>query len=279
MSFDPAVAWQHCIPQRLVCRFIYHTARSTRPWFARPLMRWFATRYGLDLTEAEKTSIDDYDSLNALFTRALKPGARQIDTTPGVIVAPADGMLTQAGTIERGRLVQAKGIDYSLADLLGEADTTAFDGGTTATIYLAPHNYHRVHTPLAGRLKQTRFIPGARYSVNGRTAASVRGLFCRNERAVFEFECDGFSYYLVMVGALNVASISTVTLGELPSGSAACHTESPARPFDKGEEVGRFNLGSTAIVVFPNACRVQWHGAIGAVQLGQRIATLPASNA
>ncbi len=269
-----AVLWQYLIPQKLVCRFVYRAARSTRPWFARPLIRWFATHYALDMTEAEQGSLEAYASLNALFTRALKPGARPAGGGADAIVSPADGRLTAFGGIGSGRLVQAKGIDYSAAALIGEA-ATALEGGTFATIYLAPHNYHRVHAPIAARLMRTRFIAGRRFSVNSATAAAIPDLFCRNERAVLRLERDDGFCHLVMVGALNVSSISTTDCGEFPSGVSDCR-EAGGVELSAGEEVGRFNLGSTVILLFPPG-RATWSEGLcagQAVRVGERLGTL-----
>jgi phosphatidylserine decarboxylase len=239
-------------------------------------MRWFTEQYKLDLSEAEFPAVADYDSLNALFTRALRPGARPIASEANAVASPADGILTRFGTLESGSLIQAKGIPYSLAELIGESDLDAFDGGEFATIYLAPHNYHRVHVPIAGTLEQTRYIAGKRFSVNAATAAAVPNLFCRNERAVFRFVNGSSAYYLVMVGALNVASISTATRGEIASGRDACWQETAMAKFAKGAEIGRFNLGSTVIMILPRG-RIAWRSTLNSdqsVRMGERLGTL-----
>jgi phosphatidylserine decarboxylase len=166
-------------------------------------------------------------------------------------VAPADGVLTEHGSIDGDRLYQAKGRAYSLAELLGEtgAAVAALHGGRYFTIYLAPHNYHRVHAPLAGRLTRTRYIPGTRFSVSRATAAVIPRLFCRNERAVCWFDTDRGTMAVVFVGALNVSSISTVTHGEIVSGAPQLWHEGPPLPVAQGAEIGRFNMGSTVIVL------------------------------
>ena len=278
MTARLAVLWQYLIPQRLVCAVIYRAARSTRGWFAGPLIRWFARQYKLDLGEAEPSALDQYASLNALFTRAVKAEARPIATGEDTVVAPADGRITQFGTLTGDKLLQAKGLTYTLPALLGEDPGAPFENGIFATIYLAPHNYHRVHVPLAGRLLSTRFIPGARFSVNEATAQGVPNLFCRNERAVLSFEMADPSqrYFLVMVGALNVSSVSTVTRGELPSGRAGFWQEDSKPDFATGDEAGRFNLGSTVVLVFPRDC-LHWLPSLHADQplkVGEKIAHL-----
>jgi phosphatidylserine decarboxylase len=205
----------------------------------------------------------------------MKPDARPIDAGERTLVAPADGRLTELGSIVHGKLVQAKGIEYSLTGLLGEDPPagSGLKGGEFATIYLAPHNYHRIHAPLAGRWVRTRYIPGDRYSVNATTAAGVRDLFCRNERVVCWFDSSIGTYAVVLVGALNVSSMSTATRGEIVSG-AAREWQEDGSIFAKGAEIGRFNLGSTVVLVLPKDS-VTWHTASGVpVRMGAALAEL-----
>src|SRR5690606_26146844 len=145
-------------------------------WLKRPLIRWFASHYAIDLSEAEHGSLDAYPTFNAFFTRALKPGARPLDGGDTTVVAPADGVVTEFGRVREGQLVQAKGLDYSLAALLGETDEAVapYLDGEFLTIYLAPHDYHRVHVPLDGELLRTRYLPGRRFGVNAATAKAIR---------------------------------------------------------------------------------------------------------
>jgi phosphatidylserine decarboxylase len=275
MNPRTAAVLQHVLPQRLLCAFIYKVSRSRRDWIKRPLIGWFARRFAIDLDEAANADLESYASFNDFFTRAIKGDSRPIDAGERTLVAPADGRLTQLGPIVDGRLVQAKGIDYSLTGLLGEdiPDTAGLGDGEFATIYLAPHNYHRVHAPLAGRWVRTRYIPGDRYSVNATTAAGVRDLFCRNERIVCWFESSIGTHAVVLIGALNVSSMSTVTRGEIVSGAAREWRED-GDFFAKGDEIGRFNLGSTVVLVLPGGS-VTWHAAPGAaVKMGAAIAEL-----
>jgi phosphatidylserine decarboxylase len=246
----PTLVWltQHLIPKNLSSAVVYRATRSQRPWIKRPLIRWFARAYGVDLTEAAEASLDGYASFNEFFTRTLKDGARPLALGESTMLSPADGVLTEHGTIDGDRLFQAKGRDYSLAALLGERGDE-FNGGRYFTIYLAPHNYHRVHAPLAGELVRTRYLPGARFSVSRATAAVISRLFCRNERAVLRFETAHGPMAMVLVGALNVSSITTFTRGEIPSGLAAVWPETPPRAVLQGEEIGRFNMGSTVVVL------------------------------
>lgn len=278
MSADRAAVWQRLIPQSLVCKAVYRIGRWSAPWLARPLNVWFAQRYALDLSEADKADPRDYPTLNALFTRALKPGARPVDVASAAAVSPVDGILTEFGSIDTDTLLQAKGMHYSLAGLAGErpADLEPFRNGQFATIYLAPHNYHRVHAPLAGKLVRTRYIPGTRYCVNAATTQAVPGLFSRNERAVLWFADRNGPWLVVMVGALNVSSISTSTRGEIPGGIADCWFEADDAVFDKGGEIGRFNLGSTVILVLPPGM-IEWRADLRrgmSLRMGERIGTL-----
>ncbi len=251
---SPAWVWltQHLIPKNLSSAVVYRATRSRRAWLRAPLTRWFAKAYGVDMTEAANADLESYATFNEFFTRELKAGARPIASGPDTIVAPADGVLTEHGAVDGGRLYQAKGRTYTLAELLGEkgAAVEALEGGAYFTIYLAPHNYHRVHAPLDARLVRTRYIPGARFSVSRATAAAIPRLFCRNERVVCWFETNRGPMAVVFVGALNVSSVSTFAHGEIASGAAQQWLEEPPRPVGRGAEIGRFNMGSTVVVLF-----------------------------
>ncbi|HEX6995574.1 MAG TPA: archaetidylserine decarboxylase [Gammaproteobacteria bacterium] len=259
----PFVVAQHLLPQALIGRVVYRTSRSDAPWLKRLLIRWFAKTYGVDLTEAEEADLERYPSFNAFFTRSLKAGARPIAGGETTVVSPVDGRLTEFGHAHAGQLLQAKGFEYALDELTGEgpADASRFANGAYATIYLAPHDYHRVHMPLEGALTATRYIPGRRYSVNAATTCGIRNLFCRNERVVCWFETAGGPMALVLVGALNVSSISTSRHGEIPSGAPRYWTEAEPVRYPKGAEIARFNLGSTVILLFPEG-RVEWDAAL-----------------
>jgi phosphatidylserine decarboxylase len=243
---------QHLIPKNLSSAVVYRATRSQRPWLKGPLMRWFAKTYGVDVTEAANADLDSYATFNEFFTRELKVGARPIASGADTIVAPADGVLTEHGAVDGGRVYQAKGQPYTLAELLGEtaAAVEALEGGRYFTIYLAPYNYHRVHAPLDAHLVRTRYIPGARFSVSRATAAAIPRLFCRNERVVCWFDTGRGTMVVVFVGALNVSSISTFARGEIPSGAAQQWLEQQPRPVGRGAEIGRFNMGSTVVVLF-----------------------------
>lgn len=254
---SPAWTWltQHLIPKDLSSAVVYRATRSRRAWLKGPLTRWFAKTYGIDLTEAANADLEGYATFNEFFTRELKVGARPIAGGPSTLISPADGVLTEHGAIEGGRLYQAKGRAYTLAELLGDtgAAREVLEGGHYFTIYLAPHNYHRVHAPLDAHLVGTRYIPGARFSVSRATAAAIPRLFSRNERVVCSFETDLGPMIVVLVGALNVSSISTFAHGEIASGATRLWLEQPALPVARGGEIGRFNMGSTVVVLLGSA--------------------------
>ncbi len=253
MTASLSAGLQHLLPQRLLCSFIYKIARSNKPWIKNPLIRWFIRQYRVDMSEAQQADVTEYSHFNAFFTRALKTGARPVTEDRRSIVSPADGELTQFGTLDEGRLIQAKGMTYSIESLLDEqtAALSAFMGGRFATIYLAPHDYHRVHSPTSAELILTRYIPGRRFSVNKATAESIVGLFCRNERVVCWFDTGAGHAIVVLVGALNVSSISTAAIGEVTSGEARQWRQDRPVRYLKGAEIGRFNLGSTVILLYP----------------------------
>lgn len=249
---------QHLLPKKLLSAFVYRLARSERGWIKSPLIRGFARGYRVDLADAEVAELAGFASFNDFFTRALKPGVRPIAGDETTVVAPADGVVTEHGVLDGEHLLQAKGMRYSLAELLGEDGDAAraLYGGSYLTIYLAPHNYHRVHAPLAGALTRVRYVPGERFSVSRATAAAIERLFCRNERAICWLDTRAGPMVVVLVGALNVSSVSVVSRGEIASGAPRAWLEEPPLPLARGAELGRFNLGSTVIVLFgPNAVR------------------------
>ena len=275
----PLVRGQALLPQRLLGRLAYHLSRCTWSGVKTPLIRWFAGRYAVDLSEAEPGRLDSYASFNDFFTRRLRAGARPIAGGAATAVSPVDGRLTQFGTISDGELIQAKGLTYRLDELLGEPPPVgSVTAGSYATLYLAPNQYHRVHLPLPGALVRTRYIPGQRYSVNERTASVVPGLFCRNERVACWFDTRAGPMTVVLVGALNVSSISTKWLGEITSGRAR-EWRVPAaqrRTFARGEEIAQFNLGSTVIVLLPGE-PVTWRPDLApgdSMKMGEALARL-----
>ncbi len=250
------VTLQFVLPKRLLGRFVHALTRSRVRWWKNALIRGFVRLFPVDVTEMDAGDPCDYPTFNAFFTRGLAPGARPVDPDPAGICCPADGTLQQLGRIEAGQLFQAKGIEYGLRELLDvDADeATRFDGGAFLTVYLAPHNYHRVHAPAAGHVRQMNFIPGERFSVNATTARLIPRLFARNERVACRCAGGPVDYWLVFVGALNVASISTAWAGEIEprrTRLSNAYAGDDACALAKGDYCGHFNMGSTVILVCP----------------------------
>lgn len=240
---------QRLLPQHALSRLAGWLADARAAWIRKPFVHAFARFYRVDMSEAERPGLNDYHSFNDFFTRTLRGDARPLEGAQDEPVSPADGMISQAGTLQGDALLQAKGTHYRLAELVGEP-AEEFHGGTFATIYLAPRDYHRVHLPASGTLTATTAIPGALFSVNARTEAAVSDLFCRNERLVCRFETPHGPMLVVLVGALIVASIETVWGGAV-SPYRRVERERWDLPLERGAEIGRFLLGSTVIVCWP----------------------------
>jgi phosphatidylserine decarboxylase len=274
---------QHLLPHHLLSRLIGCVAECRISWLKNPLINWFAKQYQVNMSEAQVEDLNAYAHFNDFFTRALKDGARPLDSTPGAILSPADGAISQLGKIDQGRVFQAKGHSFSVSELLGGDTERAapFMGGDFATVYLSPKDYHRVHMPLAGTLREMIYVPGRLFSVNQTTAENVPELFARNERVVCLFDTERGPMAVVLVGAMIVASIETVWAGLVTPPKRTLKTfrydEAARKPItlEKGAELGRFKLGSTAIVLF-GPDQVQWNDALAAnspVQMGQLLAT------
>ncbi|WP_071872962.1 archaetidylserine decarboxylase [Atopomonas hussainii] len=273
---------QYLLPHHLLSRLIGFAAECRAPWFKDRLIGWFAKQYQVNMSEAEVEDLTAYEHFNAFFTRALKDGARPLDNTEGSILCPADGAISQLGKIEHGRVFQAKGHSFSVTELLGgdSARAEPFMGGEFATVYLSPKDYHRVHMPLTGTLREMVYVPGRLFSVNQTTAENVPELFARNERVVCTFDTERGPMAVVLVGAMIVASIETVFAGLVTPPKRALKTvrydESSRQPIvlERGAELGRFKLGSTAIVLFGPE-QVQWAAELGEtspVRMGQQLA-------
>ncbi|GLZ85298.1 phosphatidylserine decarboxylase [Pseudomonas sp. BN414] len=274
---------QYLLPHNLISRLAGCIAECRVPWFKNAFTAWFAKRYQVNMGEALVEDLTAYQHFNDFFTRALKPGARPLDETPGAILCPADGAISQIGPIEHGRCFQAKGHSFSVLELLGgDADRAApFMGGEFATVYLSPKDYHRVHAPLGGTLREMVYVPGRLFSVNQSTAENVPELFARNERVVCIFDTERGPMAVVLVGAMIVASIETTWAGLVTPPKRELKTfsydESARAPItlEKGDEIGRFKLGSTAIVLFGpdqvNWAESAWPGS--QVRMGQLLAT------
>ncbi len=252
---DIFVAVQRVLPKHALSRIIGTIAESKRPWLKNLLIKRAISAFGINMQEAASDNLEDYESFNAFFTRALKDDARVVDGDPKSVCCPADGVISQAGIISKTRILQAKGLNYSISRLLGNSvSAQRFNNGSFATIYLSPKDYHRVHMPVSGTLRATRYIPGELFSVNDKTAQGLEELFARNERLVCEFESESAgNFVVVFVGAMLVAGIETVWGGfEKPGPGAVRESDFSDRQlaYDKGEEIGQFKFGSTAIILF-----------------------------
>lgn len=263
---------QQFVPQQRLSKVAGRLAASRHPYVKRTFIRSFAKAYNVSLDEYERQSLNAYESFNDFFTRELKEDARPIDTTADGIVSPADGIISQLGQIGEQKVLQAKGRYYDVGQLLADSeDGRYFADGSFATVYLAPSNYHRVHMPFAGTLTKTRYVPGTLFSVNTVTAANVPDLFARNERLVCMFDTEYGKAAVVMVGAMIVAGIETVATGKIARTEDIVESDHDMR-FEKGDELGRFYLGSTAIIVLPKAAKAAWQDSMTAnsvVKMGQ----------
>jgi phosphatidylserine decarboxylase len=253
------VALQHVMPQHLLTSVVYKATRSRTPAIKNWLISSFMRGFKPEMSDAVQPNPLAYASFNDFFTRALKPDARPFTRDAGTLISPVDGTIAQIGRIEGNQIVQAKGHSYSLEALLARpSDWTAqFRGGSFATLYLAPYNYHRIHMPLDGTLKAAWYVPGDLFSVNATTAAAVDRLFARNERVVCLFEDHGLTYAMVLVGALFVGSMTTIWHGDITPRRPRTPLElrvggGMPDPFARqGDEMGRFNMGSTVVLVLP----------------------------
>lgn len=277
--------FQHLAPQHLLSRVVGAIAACRWGFVKTPFISWFSKRYAVNLDEAKCSDLSQFKSFNDFFTRELKPGMRPIDRDDGALVSPADGAINQLGSISNGTLLQAKGRHFNLVSLLGGDAELAepFQEGCFCTVYLSPKDYHRVHMPLAGRLTRMIHVPGKLFSVNQFTSENVDSLFARNERVVCLFETARGPMALVLVGAMIVASVDTVWAGQVcPGRQTSTHVnyedQIPPVQIGKGEEMGRFKLGSTVVAVFgPGMVQLQADlAAADAVKMGQRIGTIKA---
>jgi phosphatidylserine decarboxylase len=243
------------LPKRAITEFGSHIANMRGGAVTTGIIRWFIGKYGVNMAEAANPDIASYASFNEFFTRALKPGARPLAAAD--LVCPVDGAISQFGAINGDRIFQAKGHDYTTTALVGGDQQLAaqFEGGSFATIYLSPRDYHRIHMPAAGRLLRMIYVPGALFSVNPATARGVPGLFARNERVVCVFEGEQGPFVLVLVGATIVGSMATVWHGVVnpPRTKDIREWRYDGEPVQlrQGDEMGRFLLGSTVVMLFP----------------------------
>jgi phosphatidylserine decarboxylase len=271
------VLLQYILPHRFLSRLVYWGTRWTfAPW-KNWLIATIVRNYAVDMAEAAQPDPLAYPHFNAFFTRKLKPGARQADADPATLLSPADGRISQAGPIVDGRIFQAKGQDYSAAELLGdEASAAPYRNGRFVTVYLSPRDYHRVHMPLKGTLKETVHVPGRIFSVAPFAVEAIPRLFARNERLVCHFEGEQGPFAVVMVGAILVSSVATVWDGlVIPPYAPAIRRKSFAGQgitLDRFAEMARFNMGSTVIVLLPEGmAELDAWAPQQAVKVGQRL--------
>lgn len=278
---DKLKAWCfYILPHHFLSRILFRLTRIESP-LAHYFIRWFIRHFNVTMSEAAREHAEDYPSFNAFFTRTLKETVRAFPQTNDVVACPVDGVISQIGRIEQGRIFQAKGHSYTVLELLGGREPLAdgFDGGKFATLYLSPRDYHRIHMPLSGTLKQMIYIPGRLFSVSPSTTRAVPRLFARNERVVAVFESDAGAFALVLVGAMNVAAIETVWHGLVTPPhrrkiSEYLYADKPLN-LRIGQEMGRFNMGSTVILL--TSGNVQWLPELATelpVKLGQPLGSI-----
>ena len=271
----------YAIPHHAVSRVVYFVTRLRGPQ-VKPMITWFVEKYGVDMDDAAESEIDYYQTFNEFFTRALKDDIRPVAAGDNTLACPCDGTVSQAGAIRAGAILQAKGRGYSVLELLGgDKDMAAqFADGRFATIYLSPRDYHRLHMPLDANLIKMIHVPGRLFSVAEWTVEEIPRLFARNERLVCYFETSAGPMVMVLVGAINVSAIETVWSGQVipPRGKKISefdysHTR---KEISKGDEMGRFNMGSTVILLTGD--NVEWLPNISAgqpVKMGQLIGHFP----
>ena len=286
MSDRLAVLPQYLLPKQALTQLAGALARAQAGGLTTAVIRWFVGRYGVNMAEAAEPDIARYASFNDFFTRPLKPGARPLAAAR--LICPVDGAISQFGRIERDQIFQAKGHQYSTQALVGgdAALAAEFQDGSFATLYLSPRDYHRIHMPCEGRLRRMIHVPGELFSVNPTTARGVPGLFARNERVVCVFESDAGPFVLVLVGATIVGSMATAWHGIVnpprPGTVRDWDYRGEAEPIDlrQGDEMGRFLLGSTVVMLFPKAPKAgkkglrfnpQWASG-GSIRMGEKMA-------
>ncbi len=248
---------QMLMPKALLTSLVYRLTRVRQVAVKNFLIRRFVALYKVDTGELVHPVPEGFPTFNDFFTRELASGARPVDTDKDSIVCPVDGTVSACGPLDGDQVFQAKGLRYSLTDLLATdtADAAAFAGGSFATIYLAPYNYHRVHAPLAGEIRAVRYIPGTLFSVNEATVSSLPALFARNERIACHVQTQGGPLIIVFVGAMNVGTINTRWSGDIRPRRHGVVEDiilpDSGRAFAKGDTIGWFNMGSTVILILP----------------------------
>ncbi len=272
---------QHILPHHFLSSIMHAITRSQATHLKNAMIRSIISVYKVDMKDAVVSDPTDYPSFNHFFTRQLKPEARPICQGKNTIASPVDGKVSQIGKIDQNRIFQAKGHSYTVEKLLGDNELAkTFEGGEFATLYLSPRDYHRIHSPLNGKLTKMIHVPGKLFSVNGVTAENVPELFARNERVVTVFDTDAGPMAAVLVGAIFVSSMDTVWAGTItpPGGKEIRKWDYTDTDFNlnKGDELGRFNMGSTVILLFPKD-KMNWSSDLKAgseVIMGREIGVL-----
>jgi phosphatidylserine decarboxylase len=244
---------QYILPQHFLSSLMFRFARIETLWIKNTFTRWFVNKYNVNLAEAELENIEDYINFNDFFTRALKTDLRPISESK--LISPVDGIVSQAGEIQDSQIFQAKGRQYSTSELLADKASEELKNGSFVTIYLSPKDYHRIHMPCDGSLRSMKYIPGNLFSVNKKTVNNVDRVFARNERLVCFFDTDFGEMVFVLVGAIFVGSMETSWEGQItPPYTKLVKTydyKNREIKLFKGDELGRFNMGSTVIMLLP----------------------------
>jgi phosphatidylserine decarboxylase len=286
---DKLKVWpQYLLPHYLLTDLMFFLTHSKLRIWKNKLIRWFARQYQVDMSLAVNEDLTSYENFNEFFTRPLKSEVRPVCSDPDCVACPVDGAVSQAGVIDNESMIQAKGHYYSLAQLLASQTewVDKFRNGGFATIYLSPRDYHRIHMPIDGELKQMTYVPGKLFSVSPATTREIPELFARNERVLCLFDTAFGPLAVILVGAMIVGGIETVWHGTItpPHGKRLSHwrysqpdnaTDSRRVTLKKGDELGRFNMGSTVILLFGEN-RIQWESVVTAdapVVMGKKIAS------
>ena len=270
---------QYFIPQHFLTSLVYRITRCEIPWFKNNLIKLFITVFDVDMSLAKNPDPESYSSFNTFFTRGLSPEARPIHLDDKNILSPVDGAVSQIGNIQNNTIIQAKGKSYTLKHLLVEDElVNMFSGGTFATLYLAPRDYHRIHMPVSGQLSRMIYVPGKLFAVNSHSVRVVDAVFAKNERVINIFDTDIGPMAVVMVGALNVGSMETVWSGQITPAKNRIINDTQFSGNDikleQGQEMGRFNMGSTVILLLPQNV-IQWSADMVAdktIVMGEKIA-------
>ena len=270
---------QYFIPQRFLTSLVYRITRCEIPWFKNNLIKLFISVFDVDMSLAKNPDPESYSSFNTFFTRGLSPEARPITLDEKIILSPVDGAISQIGNIQNNTIIQAKGKSYTLKHLLVEDElVNMFSGGTFATLYLAPRDYHRIHMPVSGQLSRMIYVPGKLFAVNSHSVRVVDAVFAKNERVINIFDTDIGPMAVVMIGALNVGSMETVWSGQITPAKNRIINDTQFSDNDikleQGQEMGRFNMGSTVILLLPQNV-IQWSADMVAdktIVMGEKIA-------